>query len=119
MADSRDKPELETLSYLPPSYHQYWLKSHKGVKGKNTPVIKPETKVNKTEIWEPPDPPNKNIMIIEEIEGLMSQVNEKLCKLSRSTFNLSDGKSLSAGRAIEEIDLFQKTTLFDLRKTFE
>ena len=55
--------------------------------------------------------PNKNLMIIKEIEGLMSQVNKKLkimkCQLSIKT------------QALEEIDLFQKTTLFELRKAFE
>lgn len=53
---------------------------------------------------------NQNLMIIEEIEGLMSQVNEKLEKLPFSPDRC---------HALEEIDLFQRTTLFELREAFE
>ena len=62
----------------------------------------------------------KDLMIIEEIEGLMSQVNEKIHKLTFS-HNTSDitKKQILWSQAIEEIDLFQKTTLFELRKAFE
>lgn len=43
MTDSRDQPELETLSYEPTS-------APPEVKGKNTLVIKPETPVNSSEV---------------------------------------------------------------------
>ena len=75
-----------------------------------------------------PEQPNKDLMIIEEIEGLMSQVNEKVNKLNEdnklSVFNpqtLSQQRNIIIiiSTALEEIDLFQKTTLFELRKTFE
>ena len=63
-----------------------------------------------------PEQPNKNLMIIEEIEGLMSQVNEKIDGL-RNDKNFMQQTEVSL--ALEEIDLFQKTTLFELRKAFE
>ena len=66
--------------------------------------------------------PNKNLMIITEIEGLLSQANEKISSLNVSGKNrmLIDSKVLNlAQTASEEIDLFQKTTLFELRKAFE
>lgn len=135
MADSRDKPELETLSYEP-ECECLDCKSNYGIgkkpieqsanlspaiMGFNSVVIKPETRVNNKEVVEQPNQ-NINIMIIEQIEGLMSQVNEKLDKL-QPIADVSDialiGRKEKKGRAIEEIDLFQKTTLFDLRKAFE
>lgn len=42
MADSRDKPEIETLSYKPAS-------APPAIADKNTPIIEPETKVEKDE----------------------------------------------------------------------
>ena len=172
MADSRNKPELETLSYKPRRD-----KSGK-VDHPYSYLSKPETRANKAEdaeqILEPiefpemdentkliinackqviqsaddydndvmttpitvvqaceqlncvlevikankPEQPNQNLMIIEEIGGLMSQVNEKLDILSRNTFMLCQQPMLISV-ALKEIDLFQKTTLFDLRKAFE
>ena len=150
MADSRDKPELETLNYKP---DEEWMNAPLGkpasapreTLGMNSHVIKPETRVNKAEDADKPvveescplkkllkdgqqpicgdkctEQPNKNLMIITEIEGLMSQVNEKIHKLTFS-HNTSDitKKQILWSQAIEEIDLFQKTTLFELRKAFE
>lgn len=61
--------------------------------------------------------PNHNLMIITEIEGLMSQVNEKLEKLEVWHY-VTKQKPLRS-QALEEIDIFQKTTLFELRRSFE
>jgi len=61
-----------------------------------------------------------NIKIIEEIEGKISQVYEKLNDLYQEQIGLSRASSTKiAAQALEEIDLFQKTTLFELRKAFE
>lgn len=66
-----------------------------------------------------PEQPNQNLMIIEEIEGLISQVNEKLL-IVNITVPMDDSKqSKLIAQALEEIDLFQKTTLFKLRRDFE
>jgi hypothetical protein len=51
---------------------------------------------------------NENIMHVVAIEGLLSQVNDHLGKIS-------DDKRTVKSKAIEEIDLFQKTTLYELR----
>lgn len=64
---------------------------------------------------EPTEQPNQNLMLIEEIEGLLSQVNDKIYILSASSL---DRTQLRA-KALEEIDLLQKTTIHDLRKAFE
>ena len=153
MADSRDKPELETLSYEPVS-------APPAVEGKNTPVIRPETRANNAEDAgqhlqeslcresEPEQPkdgckhcgacrmvrptgewqfncrcyeddklyplleqPNQNLMIIEEIEGLLSQANDKMYELPIHPVR---------SKAIEEIDLLNKVTVkIELRKAFE
>ena len=127
MTDSRDKPEFETLSYRS---KECPAKPSSAPMGFNSIVIKPETRVNKAEdagqhLQESlcretePDQPNQNLMIIEEIEGLFSQVNDKLYKLSGGQPVLMKCTVTITSKAIEEIDLFQKTTLFELRKAFE
>ena len=158
MADSRDKPELETLGYKPTIAELEEI-LEKG--GSNSIEIMPNGEIRVAEksincICEsyhnrtgkhingcPEQPkgnhsstcaslnhqyadctcvgqPNKNLMIIEEIEGLMSQVNDKIHKLtfSHNTLDITKKQTLWS-QAIEEIDLFQKTTLFELRKAFE
>ena len=176
MADSRDKPELETLSYR---NKECPAKPSSTPMGFNSVVVKPETRVNKIEsaeqaltnqnnvcrhcgacrivrptgewqftcrcyeddtLYPPldnykppkcvlpdenggvlanPEQPNQNLMIIEEIEGLMSQVNEKVENSLRIGGNNKKEKIVLLSQAVEEIDLFQKTTLFELRKAFE
>jgi len=54
---------------------------------------------------------NENIVHVEAIEGLMSQANEHLDKIVPNYRKQRIAKS----QAIEDIDLFQKTTLHDLR----
>ncbi len=174
MAESRDKPELETLSYRNPGMPKP-LK--RGFMGLNANIIKPETRRNSSEVAEQPkecnckdrmhlegailcpdcveqpkdvcrhcgacrivrpsgewqfncrcyeddklyltEQPNQNLMIIEEIEGLISQANEKLDILNRNTYMLPCQQPILISTALEEIDLFQKTTLFELRRAFE
>jgi hypothetical protein len=151
MSDSRNQPELETLSYKPEhaAIVNRYGKKRSRVKqptpmGFNSAVIKPETRVNKGEVAEQSPPqmrtgscpncgedwrthnyscnsntleqPNKILMIIEEMEGLMSQVNDKLWEIPLETL---DKRNLLIKQALEDIDIFQKTTLFELRKAFE
>lgn len=188
MADSRDKPELETLDYKAQNHSiscecsacetlkRAVERSYRPASappaglGFNSAVIKPETRVNKAEnaeqtleepkcrlcndkkeivrtftgsigletAWRPkgsntsredetkacPDctcteQPNQNLMLITEIEGLMSQVNEKLDNMKENTLMLSCNRPKLILQALEEIDILQKTTLFELRKAFE
>lgn len=121
MADSRDKPELETLSY-----RNKECPAKPSSVGFNSVVVKPEVRVNSRKVAGQPNQTRKgniegqNLMIIEEVEGLMSQVNEKIHKLTflHNTSDVTKKQTLWS-QAIEEIDLFQKTTLFELRKAFE
>ncbi|KKL08569.1 hypothetical protein LCGC14_2574540 [marine sediment metagenome] len=119
--------------------------------GMNSHVIKPEVRVNKAkdagqhfqeslcreaEGAEQPNLPGRehhkdcecgncpeqpNLKIIGEIEGLISQVNDKLCKITTLSGEgrLTVRRTQLKGQALEEIDLFQKTTLHSLRKAFE
>ena len=146
MADSRDQPELETLDYKPPGTAERLTSAppkplKKGFLGLNAHVIKPEKRVNSSKVAGQPkgnhssacaslnhpyadctcvEQPNQNLMTIEEIEGLMSQVNEKLGKIREMTYCAPVTKMATVvSQAIEEIDIFQKTTLFELRKAFE
>ena len=64
-----------------------------------------------------PEQPNQSIMIIEEIEGLISQVNDKLDELDGGHYACV--KAVKKAQVLEEINIFQKTTLFELRKAFE
>lgn len=61
-------------------------------------------------------PEQPNLKIIAEIEGLISQVNDKLYKIRE--FKRTKQLNIRT-QALEEIDLFQKNTLFELRKAFE
>ena len=104
--------------------------------GFNSVVIKPETRVNKAEdqplqeskmsleeaeataqeYFKTSEQPN--LKIILEIEWLISQVDENLYKLDKQAIGSMKLKVL-VRKALEEIDLFQKTTSFELRKAFE
>ena len=99
-----------------PSYEQ-----HQQLEGKPIRLlsdIKPETRANKAEVaGESPEQPNQSIMIIEEIEGLISQLNDKLDELDGGHY--AGVKAVKKAQVLEEIDIFQKTILFELRKAFE
>lgn len=137
---SINKPELETLEYkpnLPGREHdktcecldcqanygigkraiQQSASAPPATLGFNSHVIKPETRANK---GEDVSQPLENLKIIEEIEGLISQVNDKIHKLTftHESSNITRKQTLWL-QALEDIDLFQKTTLFELRKAFE
>ena len=62
-------------------------------------------------------PEQPNLKIIGEIEGLISQVNEKLYNLDKQAMGSTKHKVL-VRKALEEIDLFQKT-MRESRKAFE
>ena len=117
MADSRDKPEIETLSYKPPKCAL--PDENGGVLA--TPIMsKEEAEKTAREYFKTTEQPN-HLMIIEEIEGLMTCVSNSIYKLDRqilTTANYQQPHKL-IGQALEEIDIFQKTTLFELKKTFE
>lgn len=87
--------------------------------GKTTPIIEPETRVENSEVvGQSFEQPNQNLMLLEETEGLLSQVNDKLYKLANDIPFSSKITGLR-DKALEEIDLLQKTTIHDLRKAFE
>ena len=66
-------------------------------------------------------------LLLNEIEILASQLNDKIGKLEDNLINSDElaqkqppyKRKQIIDKALEEIDLFQKTTLFDLRKAFE
>lgn len=93
-----DKPELETLDYKPPKC---------ALPHENGGVL-----AN-------PEQPNTNAMIIKTIQGLMTVVNDNLVKLRESIYIINSKQALIAAKALKEIDLFQKKTLFELQKAFE
>lgn len=62
----------------------------------------------------PTEQPNTNVMIIKTIQGLIGVINHNLAKIS---FNIGNDKLVA--KALEEIDLFEKATLFELQKAFE
>ncbi len=75
----------------------------------NTLDIKPKTGQEKQENADRhPEQPNQ--VIVKTIQSLMTVVNDNLMKLPDSPMK---------SEAIEEIDLFQRTTLNDLQKAFE
>ena len=102
MADSRDKPEQSNQTHC----------SNCGQDWKTHDYSCVDNKAGQ---------PNQNLMIIiEEIEGLMSQVNEKLNKIDVLLSQAQQSNAYTIlSQSREEIDLFQKTTLFELRRAFE
>ncbi len=83
----------------------------------NTLNIKPETGVEKQEnIDQHLEQPNQ---IVKTIQSLMTVVNNNLEKLNESTKFLSCHRNSLVLKALEEIDIFEKTTLYDLQKAFE
>ena len=62
--------------------------------------------------------PNKELMIIKTIQGLISQVNEKLGELDKITAPATKCKTL-IGQALDDMDIFQRTKLAELQKAFE
>ena len=134
MVDSRDRPELETLDYKPTIEElekaigmadeldilpngQVRKKIHLVEQPPNNCDCLERPKIHTIECVANSEQPNQSIMIIEKIEGLMSQANEELEKLDGGHYSCV--KAVKKGLALEEIDLFQKTTLFKLRKAFE
>jgi len=65
--------------------------------------------------------PNKNMMIIERIQGLMSEVNVLVSDLEplSATAQITSDKRTIRSQALDEINLFQTTTQHELRKAFE
>ena len=63
--------------------------------------------------------PNQELMIVKAIHSLISAVSRELGKLDEETQMLSCHRNRLILRALEEIDLFEKTTLFELQKAFE
>ena len=62
--------------------------------------------------------PSQELMIVKTVESLLSVVNHNLGKLDKLAAGSTKHKVL-VRKAFEEIDLFEKTTLFDLQKAFE
>ena len=93
-----------------------------------TPDIKPKTGVEKQEnagqrlqesLCRETEPEQPNQEIVKTIQSLMTVVNNNLEKLNESTKFLSCHRNSLVLKALEEIDIFEKTTLFDLQRCFE
>lgn len=128
MTNSINQPEFETLDYRSPGPTEQLVSASPATLGLNSAVTKPEMRVNKAcPLKEPLKEGQKpicgdkcedqNLKIISEIEGLISKVNEELERLDVGHYLCV--KAVKRSVALEEIDLFQKTTLFELRKAFE
>lgn len=107
---NEDLKQLESLSYKPDSV----LTSS----GQPIPL-----NASAKENIDNPNPcfQGENLKIIKEIEGLISQVNEKIEQLGAPTTTDStvNEKLRLKSQAFEEINLFETTTLFKLRKLYE
>jgi len=66
-------------------------------------------------------------LLLNEIEILASELNDKIGKLEDDLINSDElaqkqppyKRKQIIDKALEELNLFQKTTLFELRKAFE
>lgn len=65
---------------------------------------------DRTELESLPEQPNTNTMIIKTIQGLITVILNNIAKLPNSKLR---------GQALEDMDLFEKTTLFELQKEFQ
>ena len=59
--------------------------------------------------------PNKNIVIIQRVQNLNAQIGSELINLEVT----NDKQKAARAIAIEEVNLFEKTTLDELQKVFE
>lgn len=69
-----------------------------------------------------PEQPNTELMIIKTIQGLVSTANRELGKLDEMAMKERKGiveRAVLIGQALEDIDIFQRTTLNELQKAFE
>jgi len=67
-----------------------------------------------------PDQPNQNAIIIKTIQELTHLISNDLNKMMLIDMAVpANSKRVLISQAIEEIDMFEKTTLFDLQKAFE
>ena len=64
-----------------------------------------------------PEQPNSNAILIKTIQQYMHLTTNALEKLDDGHYVST--KQVLVCKALEEIDLFEKTTLFDLQKAFE
>lgn len=156
MADSRDQPEFESLGYEPKNALEGiplrvypirnnqpdWKEQVRGpakamINGLNTPVIKPETRINKTKVADQhldeytppkcalidenggvlanPEQPDQNLMIFEQVEGSIDIALKLLKELEVSnTMQETDKQG-----CIWTLDGWKKHNLKHLRKAFE
>lgn len=146
-----DKPELETLDYKPGVpvlaadsegkllgetelraldkhiKRNYKPDQPKCDKCEDTGNVLEPRKDSPSVDWEPcpdyPEQPNRNIMIIKTVQNLMTEANKNISKLEvlGSTTEITAKRKVLIGQALEDIDLFQKTTLQEMAegKAFE
>lgn len=70
----------------------------------------------------PPEQPNQSAILVKTIQSLAICINNELEKLREGITDQIPGDSCRKMRvlqALEEIDLFERTTLFELQKAFE
>lgn len=83
----------------------------------------PESLRRTTIVPETTEQPNENKLIIETIQGLMTQVNEQVSKLGvlGATTEVTRERTALVGQMLEDVDLIQCTTLNEMAegKAFE
>lgn len=76
-----------------------------------------------TTVPETTEQPNENKLIIEAIQGLLTQVNEQISKLGvlGPTAEITRERTALVGQMLEDVDLIQHTTLHKMAegKAFE
>jgi len=65
-----------------------------------------------------PEQPNTELLIVKMIQSLISAANRELSKLDELSMGSTKRKVLIR-QASEDMDRFEKTTLYDLQKEFE
>ena len=115
MTNSMNKPELETLSYHNPlcKCPECEKKAEpKPEQPKNCNCV--ESRHLPGAIACPdcaePEQSNQQLMLIQTIQGLTACILNSITKLPESELK---------AKALEEIDLFKKTTLYELQKEYE
>lgn len=104
----------------------------KQFKGLRT-INKPEQPMSRTgaekcarEYFKTTEQPNPNLLIVKKIQSLMSEASENLDELDKNIQFLSCDKPLIIRQAheditqlLENVDMFEKTTLYELQKALE
>ena len=123
--DKPEQPQMRTGNC--PKCGEDWRTHDYACKEPEQPITsKEEAEKVAQEYFKTTKQPNKELLIVKKIQSLMSEASERLDELDKNIQFLSCAKPLLVRQAhkdisqlIEAVDMFEKTTLYELQRQFE